>query len=515
MDTHRSGDARSQLWVTLVALALSASLWGCTDIEGNQPGECTDRADNDSDGDFDCADSDCAGSPDCTDGVDDDDSGDEGGPVLTRHPRCEAWPATIFTDPESHSGDLIIGSVFDGGDFPLMVRAARLAVMQANDRGGLGGRPLGIVECTSQQSAQFDTLTTSEATVEVGQYLVDEVGVPAIIGPATSARAELAYNALSPQGTLLVSPSATSPALTAIDGATSTDAAPGLFWRTAPPDSLQGQVIAQQMLVQLGATSAAVIHQTGPYGEGLAEVFVDNFVGDGRTADSLPFSDGTELATHIATAGEPTAGYDQVLFISAQAADAVDFLNAAAGLSGYATMGIFLTDAARATQLLESTAGTADALYANVRGTSPAGLGGAVYDSFAAAYGAAHDGEDPGDFWYSAHAWDAGWLALLGAAWADTREAEITGTTMARGLRQISSGTAMDLGGASWASARATFATGATVDIRGASGALDYDPDTGETTAPILVWQIDAAGTGFEDIDCVDLSDSASLCPDL
>ena len=33
--------------------------------EGRNPGECTDGADNDGDGDFDCDDSDCAGSPDC------------------------------------------------------------------------------------------------------------------------------------------------------------------------------------------------------------------------------------------------------------------------------------------------------------------------------------------------------------------------------------------------------------------------------------------------------------------
>jgi hypothetical protein len=34
-------------------------------IEGMNPGECTDRADNDSDGWFDCEDADCEASPDC------------------------------------------------------------------------------------------------------------------------------------------------------------------------------------------------------------------------------------------------------------------------------------------------------------------------------------------------------------------------------------------------------------------------------------------------------------------
>ncbi len=34
--------------------------------EGDEPGECSDGADNDRDGDFDCKDSQCAGAPACT-----------------------------------------------------------------------------------------------------------------------------------------------------------------------------------------------------------------------------------------------------------------------------------------------------------------------------------------------------------------------------------------------------------------------------------------------------------------
>ena len=35
------------------------------EFEGDEPGECTDGADNDRDGDFDCDDKDCIGGPDC------------------------------------------------------------------------------------------------------------------------------------------------------------------------------------------------------------------------------------------------------------------------------------------------------------------------------------------------------------------------------------------------------------------------------------------------------------------
>ena len=340
--------------------------------------------------------------------------------------RCTSTPATILTAPEQHADDLIIGSIFDVSDFSIMSKAATLAVLQAIDRDGLGGRSVGMIACTNEENAALDALTFEEATAEVGRILVERYGVPAIVGPATSGRSEVAFNALSPLGTVLISPSATSPALTDIDGLPPhTDADPGLFWRTAPPDSLQGRVIAQVMIEELGATNAAVIHETGAYGEGLAEVFQENFVGSGRTAQAFPFANATDLATITANVGGDS--FDEVLVISSSTGDVSAFLNAAAGISGFADKGIFLTDGARDQQLLDETTGIAESLYPSIRGTVPAFRPGLVYDTFSAAYSIVYDGEDPAEFGFSAHAWDAGWLALLGAAWADAQEDGITG----------------------------------------------------------------------------------------
>ena len=511
-------------WILAGLLSL-AVVGGACSIGVFTPGECsTDQSCRDAFGpnytcaeDGFCALGSCASSVDCRDALGlgwacgEDAQCFQPGP----HPRCTSEPSSILTDPAAHQDDLLIGSIFDQDDFLLMVRAARLAVIQVNDRDGLGGRPVGIVECTNEESAAFDALTAEEATVEVGRYMAEQFGVSAIVGPATSGRAEVAYNALSPLDVLLISPSATSPALTAIDGLVSTDAAPGLFWRTAPPDSLQGRVIADQMITELGVTRVAVINETGAYGEGLAEVFLQNFVGGGRTADSFPFSNVTDLGQITATVGDQTSDFEEVLVISSQTSDVADFLNAAAGIPGYAAMGIFLTDGARDAQLLEETAGTANALYPNIRGTVPAILQGLVYNAFSAAYTIVYNGQNPADFGFSAHAWDASWLALIGAAWADAQEAEVTGTTIARGLRKVSSGDPLDLGPTDWTEVRANFSGGTAVDVSGASGALNYDPESGETTAPIFVWRINAAGDDFEDIDCVDLSGAASLCPDL
>jgi len=428
--------------------------------------------------------------------------------------RCTSVPATILSAPSQHQDDLIIGSIFDKTDFSIMVKAARLAVLQVNDRDGLGGRAVGIIECTNEDNATFDALSPEEATAEVGRLLVERYGVPAIIGPATSGRSEVAFNALSPLGTVLISPSATSPALTDIDGLPPhSDEDPGLFWRTAPPDSLQGRVIAEQMVDVLGVSDAAVIHETGAYGEGLSEVFQENFVGNGRVAQAFPFSNATDLATITATVG--AGSFDVVLVISSTTGDVSAFLNAASGINGFGSKAIFLTDGARDQQLLDETAGIADALYPNIRGTVPANLQGLVYNTFSAAYSIVYDGEDPAEFGFSAHAWDAGWLALVGAAWAEAQEGSITGLNIARGLRQVSSGAELDLGPTDWTTIRASFDEGTGVNISGASGALDYDDDTGETVAPILVWTISGDGLDFVDVDCVDFSSGESLCPDL
>lgn len=54
--------------IFLVVFASSILVVGCNSApstEGTQPGECSDGADNDADGDFDCNDSDCAGAPVC------------------------------------------------------------------------------------------------------------------------------------------------------------------------------------------------------------------------------------------------------------------------------------------------------------------------------------------------------------------------------------------------------------------------------------------------------------------
>ena len=422
--------------------------------------------------------------------------GDEGlCEEITIEPRCnDVYPVDLFQRIENYRDTIVIGSLFDQSSDTPEIQATRLAVMQVDDLSGLDGREFGVVECTYEENNVYDDRSMEEATVFASRWLAGTLGVPVIVGPATSSMAEAAYYVTSPLGTALISPSATSPALSTIDGLTKTNEEPGMFWRTAPPDSLQGEVVAADMLDR-NVRDVAVIYQTGSYGEGLATVFQSAFVAEGGTASLHAFSDNTQrdVAVTEVAAEHP----DEVLFISSEGTDVSAFLNAAAVLSAYSTMGIFLTDAARDEDVLDA-ATTARTLFDQVRGTAPSVPAGTVYDFFSGAYAGAFAPDTADSSVYTAHSWDASWLSIYGIAWSQLNEGAITGVGVARGFRHVSAGDAVDINPTRWTQVQANFAEAASVDVTGASGSLDFDSQTEETTAPLDVWTIGTDGASFD-----------------
>lgn len=410
-------------------------------------------------------------------------------------PRCnDVYPVDLFQRIENYRDTIVYGSLFDRSSDTPEIQATRLAAMQVDDLSGLDGRSFGVVECTYEENNVYDDRSMEEATVFTTRWLTETLGIPVIVGPATSSMAEAAYYVASEAGSVLISPSATSPALSPIDGLTKTNDQPGMFWRTAPPDSLQGEVVSSDM-VDRGVREVAVIYQTGSYGEGLATVFQSAFVATGGTVTLHAFSDNTQR--DVAVTDVATERPEEVLFISSEGTDVASFLSSAAVLSAYGSMGIFLTDAARDEDVLDA-AGTARSLFDQVRGTAPSVPAGTVYDFFSGAYAGAFAPDTADSSVYTAHSWDAAWLAIYGIAWSNANEGGITGVGVARGLRHVSAGTAVDINPTRWTQVQATFAEGSSVDVTGASGSLDFDTQTEETTAPIDVWTIGTDGASFD-----------------
>jgi branched-chain amino acid transport system substrate-binding protein len=277
--------------------------------------------------------------------------------------------------------------------------------------------------------------------------------------------------------------------LTDLDPAEVSNDSPGLLWRTAASDALQGAVIARDMLTvrDPAVTSVAAIHEVGAYGEGLFEVFARDFRDGGGTLEEYPYEDSGQMAEAIAQAG--SSGVQEVLFISSDTAAIIGFLDSVASLVEYEDKGIFMTDPAANPDVLAE----ASQLGLNkVRGTRPAPLdeNEDVYASFIAAY-ASEFGEDVRSFPFTPNVFDAAWLLTYGAAWALLREESINGTSMARGLRHLSSGPEVEIRPSGWASVLQAFRDGNSVNVKGASGELAYDPATEETSAGIEVWQVE------------------------
>jgi branched-chain amino acid transport system substrate-binding protein len=416
-------------------------------------------------------------------------------------PRCQvASPSNFWSDLDLYTDAVVIGMSYDH-TYSADVQSMRLAFSQVADQQGLQGRDYVLVECDNVEDDSLDTLSQEEAAIETSLWLADTLGVPAILGCDNSTSTEAAFVAVQPLGTMMMSPAATSPTLSDLDGLVSTDEAPGLLWRTVPPDTFQAEIIARTMVEDLDARVVLVIYETGAYGEGLEEAFYSGFVAEGRSVVLKPYSNRSERDEAFAALGD--SGRDQVLLIASDRSDVVAFFYAAVGFStftGAEPMGIFLTDGAYYMDIYDEVAASrpdAVPLFDLVRGTRPYfDTSNKVYSIYYTAYAAMYGGLDPGDAAYGASGYDSAWLSIYAAAWSYFQESSITGLGMAKGMRHLSSGDLLLLKPSSWNSVLAHFEVGQGIDVAGASGELDYDPNTGETSGPIEVWGIDSQGGG-------------------
>ena len=147
---------------------------------------------------------------------------------------------------------------------PDMAAGAELAMKEVQDAGGVVGG--GKVEAVRADSTCVDTA----AAQTNAEKLVTGDKVNGIMGADCSGvTTAILNNVAKANGMVMVSPSATSPALSTIED-------DGFFFRTAPSDARQGQILAE-MLQERGVKSAAMTYTNNDYGKGLAESIKANF----------------------------------------------------------------------------------------------------------------------------------------------------------------------------------------------------------------------------------------------
>ena len=161
-----------------------------------------------------------------------------------------------------------------------MAASAELAFKEVSDSGLLlGGKWIQPVRGDSTCVDANAATTAAERQVTVDQ-------VAAIYGADCSGvTTAVANNVAVPKGVVMVSPSATSPALSDLEDN-------GFFFRTAPSDARQGQVLAD-IVIGRGIRNVAITYTNNDYGKGLLESFSTAFkAAGGRVAVAAAHEDG-------------------------------------------------------------------------------------------------------------------------------------------------------------------------------------------------------------------------------
>ncbi|ANK80695.1 MAG: branched-chain amino acid ABC transporter substrate-binding protein [Rhizobiales bacterium NRL2] len=185
-----------------------------------------------------------------------------------------------------------------------MAMGGELAIQEVSDSGMfLGGRKVVSVRGDS-------TCIDAAAATAAAERLITSEGVVGIVGATCSgATTAVLNNVVRANGIVMISPSATSPALSTIED-------DGYFFRTAPSDARQGEIIAK-ILTEKGIKNAALTYTNNDYGKGLADAIQSGFESMGGNITAVAsHEDGkadysAEVATLASAGGELliVAGY--------------------------------------------------------------------------------------------------------------------------------------------------------------------------------------------------------------
>ena len=152
-----------------------------------------------------------------------------------------------------------------------MAAAAEAAMKEVSDSGKFMNGST-VVSVRADSTCAVDTAAGTAAA----ERLITAEGVKGIIGGDCSGiTGAVLQNVARPNGMVMISPSATSPALTTAED-------DGLFFRTAPSDAREGEVMAE-ILVEKGIKSIALTYTNNDYGKGLAEAIATAFQAKGGT----------------------------------------------------------------------------------------------------------------------------------------------------------------------------------------------------------------------------------------
>ncbi|WP_109464541.1 ABC transporter substrate-binding protein [Albibacillus kandeliae] len=179
-----------------------------------------------------------------------------------------ATAAMALTTSAAYAEDVKLG-ILIGFTGPIeslteaMASGAELAMKEVTDSGA-------FMDGSSVTGVRADTgcIDNGLSTSNAERLIAD--GVAGIIGgDCSGVTGAILQNVAIPNGMVMISPSATSPGLSTVEDN-------DLFFRTAPSDAREGQVMAE-ILMDKGIKSIALTYTNNDYGKGLADAIKTSF----------------------------------------------------------------------------------------------------------------------------------------------------------------------------------------------------------------------------------------------
>lgn len=302
-------------------------------------------------------------------------------------------------------------------------------------------------------------------------------GVTAAIGAASSGVTKLFLDDHVAAGVITFSPANTSAEFTTWDDN-------GLYWRTAPSDVLQGEVLGN-LVAEDGRQNVATIYLNDSYGTGLNQFFTDAFTAAG----------GTVVASESFNAGDTT--FDaQISAVLAEDPDAIvlitfdEVYTIAPALinAGFPGSDLYFVDGNLA-QFGESADWPEGASLEGAKGTTPAGPN--TPEDFQERLNEWWVGEgnsDLAEFAYANESYDAVVLLALAALAANSTDA----ADIAGKLQEVSGGTGDGETCTTYEECADIILGGGVADYDGYSGPISFDENGDPTGATIGIFEFDA-----------------------
>lgn len=348
---------------------------------------------------------------------------------------------------------------------PPMESGVGLAVKEVNDaKAGV------TIDMTAEDEGDTDT-----KAYETSISKLQSAGISGMVGAAASGVTKLILDGNVNAGIITVSPSNTSPDFTEWDDK-------GLYFRTAPSDLLQGEVLGN-LMADDGKQTLGVIYQNDAYGTGLFNAIKTTFEGTG----------GKVVADASFNVGD--AQFDaQVATIKAANPDAVAIVS----FDQFKTIAPLLVNAGITADKFYMVDGNVSQYGKDIpvslegaQGTRP---GPALEDDFTSrlqAYWTGEGNAEIKDFTYAAEAYDAVVLMALSALAAGSTDS----ADMAAKMQEVSGGSGDGTACTSFSECAKIINGGGVADYDGYSGKITFDKNGDPTEAAIGIFKYGADNT--------------------